>query len=501
MRSPPVRFRPAGRGLIGNTSRCWPRIAAGPWRRGRIRAPPYSVVMVPSAECRCEAPRRCCRCWDTSSGAGRRRRRLSGPARAAGRAAVAAAAPGARRRAPRPAGHRGSLDDLRRLTVAWKADAEPLTAITLAHLADEVRRIAQARAVAVTFQAAGDVGVRRRGHDAALAESLVTVAAAVSREAGGAVTAQAATESGTPRVAAALRRWAARRRRDAGAVRSLAARPGCAARHRGGGDQSTGGRLDDVRAGGVRVGVDVTLRPRRYTRTRRGVARTTGASPPCVRVDVSAPRSAVDRARSPAGRSARRAAWPRAAPHQTPDAATRLRWGTQPAPRLGALRCRRQRREVQRRADLHPHRCARQRRRDHRGRHFVPQRRLELPRRRNSSSGTRSMAVPTVAPVTHHGWPVAWPNASTVGCTWIVSTGGAGTSARPATSSRVCRTRSRSARARPRRPWAGASGRRRRARASRERPARAPAPASAVGSRRPAAARARRGSWSAAASR
>lgn len=152
-----------------------------------------------------------------------------------------------------------ALDDLRRLTSAWKADDEELTSTSLAQLADEMTRSAQARAVAVTIEAPGAAAVCRRGHDAALAESLVTVAEAVAREAGGAVTARAAVEAeglvwrlrfvdgpsadGATRVPFDL--W-----RPGLGVRLFTAAVVI---------QSTGGRLDDIRGEGGRVGVDVTL--------------------------------------------------------------------------------------------------------------------------------------------------------------------------------------------------------------------------------------------------
>jgi hypothetical protein len=154
-----------------------------------------------------------------------------------------------------------ALDDLRRLSAAWKLDAEPMTSTSLTHLVDEMTRLAQARAVPVTVatQVAGDLGVARRGRDAALAESLVTVAHAVSREAGGAVTADAGVESD------ALV-WRIRFADGALAVDETRVpfdlwRPGLGVRlvTAAAVIEAAGGQLDDVRADGVRVGIDVTL--------------------------------------------------------------------------------------------------------------------------------------------------------------------------------------------------------------------------------------------------
>lgn len=152
-----------------------------------------------------------------------------------------------------------ALDDLRRLTAAWRADDEPLTAIALTLLADEMTRIAQARAVPVRIVASDDVAVQRRGRDAALAEGLVTVAEAVAREAGGAVTAHATVDAeglvwrlrfaegpsadGAARVPFDL--W-----RSGLGVRLVTASEVI---------QAAGGHLADVRANSLRVGADVML--------------------------------------------------------------------------------------------------------------------------------------------------------------------------------------------------------------------------------------------------
>lgn len=152
-----------------------------------------------------------------------------------------------------------ALDDLRRLTIAWKADDEPMTATSVAQLADEMTQLAQARAVAVTVQAADAASVTRRGRDGALAESLVTVAEAVARETGSAVTAVAGVESTT--LVWRIRAVDGPAADDATRVPFDLWRPGLGVRlvTAAAVIQSTGGGLDDVRAGGVRLGVDVTL--------------------------------------------------------------------------------------------------------------------------------------------------------------------------------------------------------------------------------------------------
>ena len=64
-----------------------------------------------------------------------------------------------------------------------------------------------------------------------------------------------------------------------------------------------------------------------------------------------------------------------------------------------------------------------------------------MPRWRSTARGSSSIARPSVAPATHHGWPVARPKLSTVGCTVSVIAVGSGSPARLAISVRARRTR------------------------------------------------------------
>lgn len=152
-----------------------------------------------------------------------------------------------------------ALDDLRRLTVSWRAEDEPLTWVALPILAQEVRTIAAARGVAVTLDTAATVDVPRRGRDTGLAEALVTVSEAVAREHGVPVVASATVRGRTlvwrvrPQGAAgdddATRRefhlW-----RPGLGVRLVAAAVSITASH---------GTLDDLVIGESRHGVDVTF--------------------------------------------------------------------------------------------------------------------------------------------------------------------------------------------------------------------------------------------------
>lgn len=151
-----------------------------------------------------------------------------------------------------------NLDDLRRLTVSWRADAEPLTWVELPMLAQELRTVAAARRVALTLDSDATVLVPRRGRDAALADALVTVGEAVGREHGAAVVVTTAVEGST--LVWAFRPAGARPDRDAErrefdlwrpglGVRLVAAAVTIAASH---------GTLADLHIGAERHGVDVT---------------------------------------------------------------------------------------------------------------------------------------------------------------------------------------------------------------------------------------------------
>lgn len=77
-----------------------------------------------------------------------------------------------------------ALDELRRLTLAWRAEAEPLSWVALPRLVEEVRQLAASRGVPLTVTSADTVTVPRRGRDSALVEALVALAEAVVREHG-----------------------------------------------------------------------------------------------------------------------------------------------------------------------------------------------------------------------------------------------------------------------------------------------------------------------------
>lgn len=152
-----------------------------------------------------------------------------------------------------------SLDDLRRLTISWRTEEEPLTWVALPILAQDVRRLAAARGVPLTLNTTDLVTVPRRGRDTALAEALVTVSDAVAREHGVPVIASTGTRGRTllwrvrPQGAAgddgATRRefhlW-----RPGLGVRLVAAAVTITASH---------GTLDDLLMGEARHGVDVTF--------------------------------------------------------------------------------------------------------------------------------------------------------------------------------------------------------------------------------------------------
>lgn len=153
-----------------------------------------------------------------------------------------------------------ALDDMRRLTAAWQAEADPATWVALPRLAEEVRALATARGVPLTLDAAGAVAVPRRGRDAALAEGLVTVAEAVAREHGVDVVATADVEEGAlvwrlrpvgaPPAASDVVRHEFNLWRPGLGVRLVAAAVAVAGAH---------GVLHDVRLGKERCGVDITF--------------------------------------------------------------------------------------------------------------------------------------------------------------------------------------------------------------------------------------------------
>jgi len=90
-----------------------------------------------------------------------------------------------------------ALDDLRRLTMAWRSETEPLTWVPLPALAADVAAAAAARRVPLTVQSQDVLVVPRRGRDAGLVEARVAVAEAVSREHGVPVTATTVATSAT----------------------------------------------------------------------------------------------------------------------------------------------------------------------------------------------------------------------------------------------------------------------------------------------------------------
>jgi light-regulated signal transduction histidine kinase (bacteriophytochrome) len=151
------------------------------------------------------------------------------------------------------------LDDLRRLTVSWHAEDEPLTWVALPTLVQEVRSLAASRGVPLTIATAPAVSVPRRGRDAALADALTTVAEAVAREHGAAVVASTDLRDRAlvwrVRPADAGRDDQATRRefhlwRPGLGVRLITAAVTITASH---------GTLDDLWADEARHGVDVTF--------------------------------------------------------------------------------------------------------------------------------------------------------------------------------------------------------------------------------------------------
>jgi light-regulated signal transduction histidine kinase (bacteriophytochrome) len=152
-----------------------------------------------------------------------------------------------------------SLDDLRRLTISWRAEDEPLTWVALSALAPEVRSLAVTRGVPLTIDTADTVALPRRGRDTTLADALVTVGEAVAREHGAPVRATTTVRGrtlvwrvrphGATSDAAATRREFDLWRAGLG-VRLVAAAVTISASH---------GTLDDLVVGEARHGVDVTF--------------------------------------------------------------------------------------------------------------------------------------------------------------------------------------------------------------------------------------------------
>lgn len=151
-----------------------------------------------------------------------------------------------------------ALDDLRRLTRAWAAESEPLVVTDADQLAHDTRLAADQRRLAVTIQCETAAAVTRRGHDGALAEALATVAEAVGRETGCAVTITTTVDHdgvvwrvrpddapvGQPDHQP-FDRW-----RAGLGVRLVTAATLI---------EASGGELTDLRVGGARAGVDVRL--------------------------------------------------------------------------------------------------------------------------------------------------------------------------------------------------------------------------------------------------
>lgn len=150
-----------------------------------------------------------------------------------------------------------ALDDLRRLTLAWRADAEPLSWVALPQLVHDVRHAASARGVPLTVHSTATVAVPRRGRDTALADALVAVAEAVAREHGVDAVADTVVDDG-----ALL--W---RVRPAGADPAATATPQPFDQWRAGmgvrvvaavvAIASSHGTLSDLTVAGTRYGVDV----------------------------------------------------------------------------------------------------------------------------------------------------------------------------------------------------------------------------------------------------
>ena len=150
------------------------------------------------------------------------------------------------------------LDDLRRLTIAWRAEEEPQTTIALPTLVREVEQIAASRQVPLTVAADSTAALPRRGRDALLAESLVTLAEAVARETGVAVHATTAEADASltwqvrpvqPPAGAVVREdfdlW-----RPGLGVRLVTAAVTI---------EAVGGTLVDLRADGQRAGIDAVF--------------------------------------------------------------------------------------------------------------------------------------------------------------------------------------------------------------------------------------------------
>lgn len=150
-----------------------------------------------------------------------------------------------------------ALDDLRRLTVAWRSDAEPVSWVALPRLVEEVLQLAAARGVPLTVHSVAAVAVPRRGRDTALAEALVALAEAVAREHGVDAVADTDVDQGdlvwrvrpvganaaAPAIAHDFDMW-----RAGLGVRVVAATVAIAASH---------GTIVDLRVGEARYGVSV----------------------------------------------------------------------------------------------------------------------------------------------------------------------------------------------------------------------------------------------------
>lgn len=151
-----------------------------------------------------------------------------------------------------------TLDDLRRLTRAWDVESEPLVLTAADRLSDAARQAAEQRHLAVTIQCETAAAVARRGHDAALAEALATVAEAVARESGCPVTITTTVDDDgvvwrvrpDEAPAGAADRQPFDRWRAGLGVRLVTAVTLI---------EASGGSLTDLRVDGARAGVDVRL--------------------------------------------------------------------------------------------------------------------------------------------------------------------------------------------------------------------------------------------------
>lgn len=152
------------------------------------------------------------------------------------------------------------LDDLRRLTLAWQGEDEPLTRVGLPQLAATVGHFATARGVPLRIVADQVVAVPRRGRDDAMAEGLAAVAEAVAREHGAEVVATTHVDgtaltwrvlpADTTLPADGVVREAFDLSRAGLGVRLVSAAISIT---------SSAGRLEDLRVDGQRAGVEVTF--------------------------------------------------------------------------------------------------------------------------------------------------------------------------------------------------------------------------------------------------